>query len=151
MQTETEQEKVPQLSMMDATEAFAIPGEDSLIDCINPFNGLSWIEGENLEQIRLRYPGAEVVNIEAFCKAKAERQDTPISWTETTREHYEEMLNCLPPADYSKSFTAFLVGEAWDHHAGTGRPRYAAYEIRDGRYWEANRPMMRSEFRRICS
>lgn len=135
------------LTLGDATEAFAVPGEDSLIDCINPFTGLSWICGETLEQVRLRYPGAEQVNIEAHCKAKAERQDTPIAWVETTREQYEEMLNCLPPADYNKTFTAFLVGEPTDHHTGNGRPRYEGYEMRASKYWHSNRPMTRAEFR----
>lgn len=138
------------MNVLEYETAFAVPGEDSLIDCINPATGRSCINDETLDQIRLRYPLAEVVNIEAHCAAKAQRQDTPISWEEVTREKYEEMLNVLPPADYNRTFTAFLVGEPWDHHATSGRPRYAAFEIRDGRYWESNRPMTRKEFRATC-
>lgn len=131
--------------------AFAVPGSDSLIDCINPNTGRSWINDETLDQIRLRYPLAGIVNISAHCSAIAERQDTPIEWQETTRDQYEEMLNVLPPADYNRTFTAFLVGEPWDHHATTGRPRYQGFEIRGGKYWQSNRPMTRKEFRSSCA
>ena len=51
---------------MNYTHAFAVPGEDSIIDCINPNTGNSCINGETLEQIRLRYPKAEIVSMEAF-------------------------------------------------------------------------------------
>lgn len=137
------------MNILECETAFAVPGEDSLIDCINPATGRSCIENETLDQIRLRYPLAEVVNIEVHCAAKAQRQDVPITWEEVTREKYEEMLNVLPPTDYNRTYTAFLVGEPWDHHATSGHPRYAAFEISDGRYWESNRPMTRKEFRAI--
>jgi hypothetical protein len=136
--------------VMDATEAFAVPGEDSLIDCILPATGRSWINDETLEQIRERYPKAEVVNIEEFCKAKAEKQDSPVEWSEVTHEKYTEMLEVLPPADYNRHFSAFLVGEPWDHHATTGQPRYQAFETRGGKCYASNRPMTRKEFRALA-
>lgn len=127
--------------------AFAVPGENSLIDCINPDTGLSWIERENLEQIRKRYPLAEVVNIDDWCKAKAARQDTPIAWSEVTEERYFEMLEVLPPAIMTP--LGFLVGEPWDHHAVTGQPRYAAFTAKFGKYYEASRPMTIKEFKSL--
>lgn len=129
---------------MDCTEAFAEPGSDSIIDCIRPDTGRSWHYGENLDEIRVRYPGAQIVNMEEHFKAKATRQDTPIVWTETTKEVYWEMLEVLPPAAMGNG--GFLVGEPWDHHAKTGQPQFAAYREKGDKYWTANRPITRKEF-----
>ena len=68
----------------------------------------------------------------------------PIEWHETTREKYWEMLEVLPPAAMGGG--GFLVGEPWDHHAITGQPRFAGYAEKQGKYWEADRPMTRKEF-----
>lgn len=129
---------------MDCTEAFAVPGESHLIDCRHPERGTSWIEGETLEEIRQRYPGAEVVNIEDWCKAKGARQDTPIEWADITEEQYNEALECLPPAAMSAG--GFLVGEPSDHHAGTGAPRFAAYFRQGQQFVASSRPLTRKEF-----
>lgn len=127
--------------------AFAVPGENSLIDCINPNTGLSWIERENLDQVRKRYPKAEIVNIDDWCQQKAARQDTPITWSEVTEDRYMEMLEVLPPAIMTRA--GFLVGEPWDHHATTGQPRYAAFMAKMGKYYEASRPMTIKEFKSL--
>lgn len=132
-------------NMMDCEMAFAVPGEDSLIDCINPDTGRSWINDETLEQIRLRYPLAEVMKIDDFCAAKAAKQDSPVEWSETTAENYNDMLEVLPPALWERG--GFLVGEPWDHHATNGQPRFAAFVQRGGKYYEASRPMTRAEFK----
>lgn len=131
--------------MTDCETAFAVPGEDSLIDVIRPETGRSWIQDQTLEQIRERYPGAEVVNIEAFCAAKAARQDTPIQWDETTAEHYWEMLEVLPPACMLAG--GFLVGEPCDHHAGNGQPRFQAFRKIGEKHFAASRPMTVREFK----
>ncbi len=160
MQTET-------TTIMDATEAFAVPGEDSLIDCLRP-DGRTFIYGSTLEEIRERYPTAERINIADWSKAKADRQDTPVIWSEVTRDRYWEMLEVLPPAaylpvaetGYFPTITAgFLVGEPWDHHATTGAPRYAAFikrgtngvKFTDAKYYESDRPLTRKEFNLIAS
>ena len=135
----------PIISMRDATEAFAVPGESNIIDCIHPITGLSFIYGESLEKIQIRYPGAERVNIEAWSKAKADKQDAPVEWLPTTEQEYDDMLNCLPPA--AQFHWGFLVGEAWDHHATSGRPRYAAYIQRGDKYFKSDRPMTVKEFK----
>lgn len=125
----------------DCKEAFAEPGKNNMIDLINPVTGKSAIYGETLKQIRERYPTAEIVSVEEWMKAKAARQDTPVTWTEITEEEYFEMLEVLPPACMLGSY--FLVGEPMDHHALTGRPRYEAFGQvgENGRYVKASRPM----------
>lgn len=131
-------------TQLDCKQAFAIPGEDSIVDVIRPETGRSWIYGEDLAAIRLRYPGAEIVNCAEFFAAKAGRQDVPVTWSETTQVKYWEMLEVLPPA--AMGHGGFLVGEPWDHHATTGQPRFAAYAEKGGKYWKASRPITRKEF-----
>ncbi len=100
------------------TEAYARPGEDSLIDCIHPETGLTFICGETFEQVRERYPNAERINIADWNKAIAAKQDEPVIWQEITEEKYNYYLEVLPPAAYARGFAGgFLVGEPWDHHA----------------------------------
>lgn len=132
------------LSPMDAEQAFAVPGESSIIDVIHPTTGKSWIAGETLEEIRLRYPSAEVVNINDWQLQKAMRQDSPVLWNEITDGKYWEWLECLPPAIMFPN--AFMVGEPSDHHALTGKPRYQACVHVGDKYYASDRPMMVKEF-----
>lgn len=128
------------INLRDYTEAFAVPDRhDSVIDMVHPDTGRSIVYGETLEQIRARYPGAVVVNFDAWMAAKAERQHTPVEWRECSEARYHEMLNVLPPAFWQGGL--FLVGEPSDHDAGTGQPRYAAFWKRGGAYLGADRPM----------
>jgi hypothetical protein len=133
---------------MTATHCFAVPGQDSIVDMIRPSNGLSFIGGDNLEQIQARYPGAIVMSWEDFRAGMAQRQNTPVAWEETTEERYHEMLNVLPPEMHRNG--AFLVGEASDHSASTGRARYAAFKHRGAKYYAATRPLTRVEFQQEC-
>jgi hypothetical protein len=128
-------------------QAFAEPGAHNLIDIINPQTGLSSINGETLEQVRKRYPTAEVVDVDEWCQKKAEGQDSKIEWIETTEEKYYEMLGVLPPAWLTQD--SFLVGEPYDHHAVSGAPRFAAYIHFGKRYLTSNRPMTIKEFKSI--
>ena len=131
----------------DCKMAFAVPGDDSIVDMINPATGRSYIEGETLEQIRLRYPKAEIVSLDDFCKAKADRQHTPITWSEITDDQYEYWLECLPPAAWIGD--AFMVGEPYDHDAETGGARFQACNIIDGKCLASSRPMTRKEFKEM--
>jgi len=135
------------MNLTDCTQAFAVPGADSLIDLVNPATGRSICYDESLEQIQLRYPRAEVVEVARFQVEKANRQDGPIEWKETTEEEYQDMLNVLPPAFWERGL--FLVGEPWDHHAISGKPRFAAYRQTGGKYWAASRPMTVGECRAL--
>lgn len=135
---------------------YARLGDNSIIDVINPATGRGQYGGETLEQVQKEYPGACVMPLAEYCADKAKRQDTPVEWSEVTEEHYHEMLNVLPPAAWQGG--AFMVGEACDHHAGTGRPRFQALRrkpefshegvrIRTGStYWASSRPMTHAEF-----
>ena len=87
------------------------------------------------------------MSVDEFCAWKAERQRTPITWAATTEERFMEMLEVLPPADGTHGYGAFLVGEAYDHDAGNGQPRYQAYRQRGKEFFAGNRPMTRAEFR----
>lgn len=134
------------LGKIHATEAYAVPGEDSLIDCINPHTGLTAICNETLEQVRERYPNAVKINISDWILDKGKRQDSPIDWEIVTEDRYFEMLECLPPAAYGRKVEGFLVGEPWDHHAITGQPRYSAFIKRYGVHYGSTRPLTVREF-----
>ena len=140
------QHEEARLNLRDCENCFAVPGSDSMIDVVHPTTGKTVIYGRTLEEVRqqLGYEKAELMTVDGFCQAKAERQDTPITWTETTKEKFYEMLEVLPPATMKNG--GFLVGEPWDHHALTGRPRYAAYKEREEKFFVASRPMTRQEF-----
>lgn len=129
----------------DCKTAFVEPRADNMIDLIHPETGKSLIEGEALEQIRQRYPTAEIVNVDDWCAAKGAKQDERVTWKEITEKRYNDMLCCLPPAAWIADY--FLVGEPWDHHAVSGRPRYAAFGRIGERYIEASRPMTIPEFK----
>lgn len=147
MTTTEKIEKV--VTMMDCEMAFAVPGQDGIIDVIHPGTGKSWHYGKTLDEIRLRYPGAEIVNFEDHCASQAKRQDAAGEWIETTAEHYDEMLNVLPPAswvNYAEGKSGFLVGEPCDHHAGTGRPRFSCFKREGGKFHTCSRPITFREF-----
>jgi len=133
------------LTMDDCKQAFAVPGSDSIVDLVHPVTGRSVHYGNTLEEIRARYPGAELVEFDAWLQSKAERQHSPIEWTETTEEKYFEMLEVLPPAYMGNG--GFLVGEPYDHDAGNGQPRWTAFRQVGEKFFAANRPMTIAEFK----
>jgi hypothetical protein len=129
----------------NATEAFAVPGEDHFIDIIAPSTGRSLTYGHTLEQVRESYPAAEVVEIAPWLEAKAKRQRSPITWAPCTKERYWYFLEILPPAAMHGG--GFLVGEPMDHDAGNGQERFEAFrQMRGETYAKASRPMTRAEF-----
>ena len=128
----------------EPTHCFAYADHRGVIDTINPETGRSLYGGLTLEEIRTKYPDAIQCTLDEHCAAKAAKQDTPISYTETTYDRWSEMLEVLPPAAMDDG--CFLVGEPWDHHAQSGKPRFEAYMSHSGRYWVSTRPMTRAEF-----
>ena len=136
-------------SIPKPTECFAIRGR-TIIDVINPITGKTAIYGKTLEECRQEegYEQAERMTIDEFCQSKAEAQDVPITWEPTTEARYYESLECLPPAAYGAN--GFLVGEPWDHHAMTGRPRYQAFIHNGDQYLVSSRPMTKAEFKAIA-
>lgn len=129
------------------TECFAEPDGNNIIDLIIPGSDpkISYIERETLEKMRERYPKAEVMLIADWCANKARKQDSEVTWLQTTEERYWEMLEVLPPAYMGNG--GFMVGEPTDHHAVNGRPRFAAFKQKGDQYWESSRPMTIQEFR----
>ena len=120
-----------------------------MIDTIDSQSGLTHIYGKKLEDCLPEYPAAERMTIDEYCASKALAQDSPIEWEPTSRECYEEMLCVLPPAFYLSS--GFLVGEPWDYHAMTGKPRYQCFRRVGGRYECSNRPLTVQEFKSALS
>ena len=139
-------EKLERLTATDCTHCFAIRGR-TMIDLVHPATGLTLIFGKTLAdcQAEKGYELAELMTVEEFRKSKAALQDTPIQWAEVTEEKYNEWLDVLPPALWLAG--GFLVGEPWDHHPLTGYPRFAAYREQGGKFYTANRPMTRTEFK----
>ena len=136
---------VERVRVSDCKMAFAEPGASNLIDLINPNTNRSLIYSHTLEQVRERYPTAEIVNFEEWLKAKAREQDSEITWVATTEDRYTKMLEVLPPAFWEGDY--FLVGEPYDHHATSGRPRYQAFGYIGGKYFQASRPMTVQELK----
>lgn len=128
-------------------ECFAVPGQGNIIDIIHPATGLGAYSGETLAQVQLRYPGAIRLTLQAWQEQKAKEQDSPITWHETTEEVFMGMLECLPPAAWQGG--AFLVGEPSDHHALTGRARFACYKQEGDKYYGASRPLHILEFKEM--
>lgn len=131
------------------THCFAVPDSESIIDVVNPDTGRSHIRNETLEQVRERYPGAELVSLAGHVECKAARQDAePKEWRECTEERYHDMLGALPPAAMVNG--AFLVGEPYDHHAKTGQPRFTAFKHSGGIYYELSSHITHKQFVAMC-
>ena len=134
------------------TLCFAIRSSDSIIDLCHPTTKRSQVYGQTLEEMRARYPDVEIMPFDEWSALKSAKQDAGGKWEETTEESYHDMLNVLPPASWvqGEDFGArsgFLVGEAYDHHIKTGRPRFAAFMTEGGKFFAYSRPMTFSEFK----
>ncbi len=129
----------------DNPDVYAIPGQNHIIDTINPQTDLTSVYGKTEAEVHAQEPLAVRMTWEQWRTAAVARQQTPITWTQVTEGKYQEMLEVLPPAYWSGG--AFLVGEPWDHCFATGAPRFAAYIERAGRFYTASRPMTVKELR----
>ena len=129
-------------------ECFAVRGV-LLIDILRPGSDRTRYRNRTLAEVQedpeyAKKVTVERMTLEAFCQSKSAAQDVPVQWESITEERYYDLLECLPPAYYGAQ--GFLVGEPWDHHAMTGRPRYQACRCRQGVYEASNRPMTILEF-----
>jgi len=139
------------MNMTDCKECFASKARQTIIDVLHPKTGLTVCFGKTLEQVRDEYPDAEKMTVDKFCAWKAERQLTPIEWKPTTEDRFNEMLEVLPPALWLHGAGGgFLVGEAMDHDAGSGKPRFEGFRQSGGHCYQGSRPMTRDEFRAEC-
>lgn len=123
---------------------FAVPGEGNIVDSVDPKTRRGHYSGENLAEIRVRYPGAVLMPLAEWMSAKSAQQDTPGVWSPIEEDRFQEMLNVLPPAAWHNG--AFLVGEASDHHAASGQPRFTCCREKGGEFAEYSRPMTHKEF-----
>ena len=69
-----------------------------------------------------------------------------ITFTPTTEDRYNEMLEVLPPAVWTG--LGFLVGEPQDHNA-EGQPRFACFVKLGDKFFEASRTVTVAEFRAV--
>ncbi len=141
--TQAEVETRP--SFYDCTHAFAVPGEDNIIDMVRPDTQPSCHYNQNLEEMRQRYPEAQIVNATEFFAAIRQRKNPPLEWEITTRENYWNMLEVLPPKYHRNG--AFLVGEAMDHFGANGAARYDAFKQVGSIYYQSNRPVTVAEIK----
>lgn len=130
-------------------KAYTQPNAKNLIDTIDEETGLTTICKETLEQVRERYPDAQVVDVDQWCEEKQHAQLAPITWQETTKESYWEMLECLPPERMSGG--AFLVGEPMDHLASTGEATFEMFRKQGSKFYVASRPVTIAEFNQLLA
>jgi formylglycine-generating enzyme required for sulfatase activity len=128
-------------------KAYAIPNAKHLIDTINDETGLTCICKETFEQVRERYPDAQIVDVDQWCEEKQREQLAPITWQETNEETYWEMLGALPPARMAGG--AFLVGEPMDHLAATGESTFEMYRKRGSTFYVSSRSVTIAEFNQL--
>src|SRR5688572_10961570 len=94
-------DKIAQLfdsTLANDLELYAVPGQNSVIDTIDPTTGLTRIYGRTEAEVVEHNPGAIRMTWHDWTAAASARQRTPIEWTPTTREHYWRLLECLWPA-----------------------------------------------------
>lgn len=128
-------------------KAYARPNQKCLIDTIDDATGLTSICKETFEQLRERYPDAMLVDVDQWCEEKQRAQLAPITWQETDKESYWEMLECLPPARMAGG--AFLVGEPMDHLASTGESTFEMFRKQGSKFFVASRPVTIAEFNKL--
>jgi len=119
--------------------------EQTIIDTIDSATGLTDIYKRDLADVQSEYLTAERMTVDAYIERKARLQRTPITWIETTEEHFYGMLKVLPPAAMFGG--GFLVGEPMDHDAGSGLPRFSAFRKVGKRFVTGSRPMTVAEFK----
>lgn len=135
---------------MDCTEAFAVPGQNNIIDVIHPKTGRSWINGNTLEEMQKRYPAAIKVNCEEFFGEVYKRNNGSVTWSEETREQYDYAFECLSsPIMFGGG--NFMVNEPSDHFGPGGVVRYYAHVERSGKCYASNRALTKTQFKEILS
>jgi hypothetical protein len=116
----------------------------TVVDVVEP-DGLGRYSRETLEQIKGKYPDAQVMASADFCRWKEERQRGPIEWAGITEDRYNGALDCLPPARHKG--WAFLLGEPIDSMAITGEFTFDAFRRLPGEvYQRSSRTITVAEF-----
>ncbi len=130
---------------MRATHVFAQMSTLTAVDEVHPLTGRSVIEGQTLEEIQQRYPGAEVMEWDEFIDRKEKAQSTlPV---EVTEERWNYALEVLPPARWhnGSDWNSFHISELLSGRIATWWVRH--YVNHQARYWECNQ---RCDVRRLA-
>lgn len=86
------------ISWRDCKDCFYTPGQPGIIDLVHPNTGKSVISGDTLEEIRERYPDAEIGDFDEIVGQQDAYWRKPP--TEITQERFIEMLEVLPPVGW---------------------------------------------------
>lgn len=119
---------------MNSTHCFFQPpttpgGMGTIVDFINPENGLSHCSSEDWFQVAARYPGTEVWLIrEAIDFREQAGRTEPV---EITLDQWRDALEILPPANWHRA-GAFESFQSCEHFSGR---LTATYLRRGGRAW----------------
>jgi len=94
---------------------FYVPGSDTIIDTAELRDGVwrSTIQNEDINQIRMRYPNAELADFEkVYAKVEASYRTKPI---EITRAEFIYALEVLPPVGWHtvKGVESFKISERY--------------------------------------
>ena len=94
---------------------FHVPGTDTIIDTAELRHGVwrSTIENEDINQIRIRYPGAELADFQrVYEKVEASYRTNPI---EITKDQFTYALEVLPPVGWrtAKGVESFKMSERY--------------------------------------
>jgi hypothetical protein len=141
-----------ELTMMDCTDCYAVPGAGPIIDVIDPRTDLTWCFHLTADEVYARDPAAVRMTVDDWTAQQVARQRTPWAWEPlipsdggAPERRYQEMLDVLPPAYWQGGI--FAVGEAVDHDFATGRLRFDAYRQQGDRYFASSRPVTIAELK----
>jgi hypothetical protein len=94
-----------------STFVFYSPAQACVIDTAKGSPPRAHHSGQTLEEMRERYPDAQYIDIDQAADMIDDAHRRPVS--ETTAEHFEEMLNVLPPRQWVRGNAAesFKISE----------------------------------------
>jgi hypothetical protein len=102
------------ITVSECQYCFYVPGQTHIVDIA--IDGRSHVNGETLEQVQQRHPGAvHMLFDEAIALIRQLSYERYISApTEITKERWWEMLEILPPIKWrhDKGFESFMISEA---------------------------------------
>ena len=88
------------MNISDLKNAIVEPGDLSIIDLLMPDGITGAYSHETLDQLRVRYPRAEVVDFDTWMMTKESALLTePV---EISQKHFENALNVLPPVRWNR-------------------------------------------------
>lgn len=111
-------------AMLESEEVFVDP-TGKLLDGVLLGTKVTIIYRHDILQVRARYPGAQIVEWEAYRAWSAAKQKQAVQWIKIADAEIDEAFEVLPPA--CRTGVGFLIGEPTDHAIDSGEPRFSAY------------------------